>query len=111
MTVSYLFTFTDMTDTCGLNMITRQYSYYVPHIYNAAFSLSDVFFAFSLTDWLYLSLFLRMVLGSVLISFFLHVAVQFSQDHLWKRLSFLHCIFCLYLGMFVYLFSCLSLYL
>ena len=31
------------------------------------------------------------VLGSVLISF-LHVAVQFSQNHLLKKLSFLHCI-------------------
>ena len=26
-------------------------------------------------------------------SIFLHVAVQFSQHHLLKRLSFLHCIF------------------
>ena len=67
MTVLYLFTFTDMTDACGLNLFTWQYSYYVPHIYNAAFSLSDVFFACSLTDWLYLSLFLCMVLGSVLL--------------------------------------------
>ena len=33
-----------------------------------------------------------MVLGSVLISF-MRVAVQFSQHHLLKRLSFLHCIF------------------
>jgi len=38
-----------------------------------------------------LSLFLCMVLGSVLISF-LHVAVQFSQHHLLNKLSFLHCI-------------------
>ena len=50
MTVLCLFTFTDMTDACGLNLITRQYGYYVPHIYSAAFSLSDVFFACSLTD-------------------------------------------------------------
>ena len=34
-----------------------------------------------------------MVLGSVLISFFLHVAVQFSQHYLLKRLSLPHCIF------------------
>ena len=41
--------------------------------------------------WSILSLFLCMVLRSVLISFFcfLHVAVQFSQHHLWDRLSFL----------------------
>ena len=57
MTVLYLFTFTDMTDTCGLNMITRQYSYYVPHIYNVAFSLSDVFFV------LYLKVFWSQILS------------------------------------------------
>ena len=42
---------------------------------------------------IHLSLSLCVVLRSVLISFFLHVAVQFYQDHLLKRLSLLHCIF------------------
>ena len=38
--------------------------------------------------------FLWMVLFSVLILFILlHGAVQFSQHHLFKRLSFLHCTF------------------
>ena len=32
--------------------------------------------------------------------YFLHVAVQFSQHHLWKRLSFLHCIFFALLSFF-----------
>ena len=40
-----------------------------------------------------LSLFLCMVLGNVLISFVLLVAIQFSQHHSLKRISFLHCIF------------------
>ena len=39
-----------------------------------------------------LSLFFRMVLENVLISFFLHVTVQFSQHHLLKRLSFHNCV-------------------
>jgi len=40
-----------------------------------------------------LSLFLCMVLENVLISFVLLVVVQFSQHHLLKKLSSLHCIF------------------
>ena len=37
--------------------------------------------------------FIGVVLWSILIFFFLHAAVQFSQHNLLKRLSLLHCIF------------------
>ena len=38
-------------------------------------------------------LFLCLLLGNVLLSLFSHVAVQLSEHHLLKRLSFLHCVF------------------
>ena len=37
--------------------------------------------------------FICVVLWSILIFFFLHAAVQFSQHNLLKKLSLLHCIF------------------
>ena len=42
-------------------------------------------------DWIHFEFILYMLLENVLV--LLHVAVQFSQHHLLKRLSLLHCIF------------------
>ena len=56
-------------------------------------SRSFIVFGLTFRPSIHWSLFLCMVLENVLISFFLHVAVQFSQHHLLTRLYFFHCRF------------------
>ena len=55
-------------------------------------SKSFVVSAFIFRSLIHFKFILCIVLGSVF-SFFSHVAVQFSQDHFLKRLSFVHCMF------------------
>ena len=49
--------------------------------------------AFIFRSLIHFKFILCIVLGSVVFSLFSHVAVQFSQDHFLKRLSFVHCMF------------------
>ena len=88
---SYLFIFIFMTLGGGSKMILLKFMSKsgIPKFSSKSFIVSALCFGLRSI----LSLFLCMVLGNVLISFVLLVAVQFSQHHSLKRLSSLHCIF------------------
>ena len=91
---SHLFIFAFVS--CSLDDSQMKYCYYLFQSFISMFN-SRSFMVYlilrSLTHFeVYLFIFLDMVLDSVLISH-LHVAVQFSQHNLLKRLSYLHCIF------------------
>ena len=89
----FFIVFISVALTSGSWMI---FLWFMSEFFSLTMFFSDNFIVSSLTykTIIHLSLFWCIVIGCILISFFfLHVAVQFSQQNILKRQSFLYCVF------------------